>query len=218
MQIKGAIFDMDGTLVDSLGFWENIWARIGARYLGDPEYKGTPELTKRFRTTTVPQCAEIFHREYGYGESSREIARFLTDSFTALYRTKAVLKPGCLEFLEALKARGVKMCLASASNPEMVGASIEHCGIGRFFSEIFFCDSFGAGKDRPDVFLAAWKHLGTPMEETWVFEDSAVALATAQKAGFRTVGIFDRHTPDQAPVMASSTEYIAEGETLLRLL
>lgn len=218
MQIKGAIFDMDGTLVDSLGFWKDIWECIGEHYLGIPDYQGDSKLTQRFRTTTVPQCAEILHRECGYGKSTQETERFLTDSFAKLYRTKAALKPGCLEFLETLAARGVKMCVASASNPELVNISIERCGVGKYFSAIISCNSVGKGKDHPDVFFAAMKSLGTPIENTWVVEDSAVALATAQRAGFQTIGIFDCHTPDQASVIAASTEYIAEGETLMRLL
>ncbi len=218
MQIKGAIFDLDGTLVDSLGFWKDIWAHFGKKYLGREHYEGEPELTRRLRTTTVSQCAAILHEACGFGESAEAFERELTDCFAELYRTKAKLKPGAREFLETLAKRSVKMCVASASNRTLVDISIERCGIRNYFKEIISCDAVGKGKDHPDVFFAARECLGTPLEETWVFEDSALALETAQKAGFPTVGIFDANTPDQKRVADASTEYIAEGETFLSLL
>ena len=218
MRIKGAIFDMDGTLVDSLGFWKDIWAHFGEKYLGVPDYPGDPELTRVCRTTTVSGAARVLHDALGFGESAGAFEAELTEFFAHLYRTEAKLKPGAMELLRALADRGVKMCVASASNLKLVGISIERCGIGSFFPRVISCDEVGHGKDRPDVFLLARDRLGTPPDETWVFEDSAVALESARRAGFPTVGVFDVHTPDQARVAAASTVYLGEGKTFADLL
>lgn len=218
MKIKGAIFDMDGTLVDSLGFWKDCWTRFGAKYRGDPEYIPDAETARAVRTAPLAKTAAILHRACGFGENAKAFAEELEAFFVECYRTRLNAKEGVLPFLEALADRGVEMCLASASPMPMIAAGIEHCRMERFFGRIVSCDDVGSGKDQPDVFLAALDVLGTPKEETWVFEDSAVALETAQRAGFQTVGVFDRNTPGQDRVRAASTVYVGEGETFLELL
>ena len=211
MQIKGAIFDMDGTLVDSLGFWKDIWEHFGEKYLGVKDYAGDPDVSRRLRTMTVPEAAELIRERYGIRDSREAIEQDLTKFFANLYRTKAKLKPGARELLEKFRREGVKMCVASASNPTLINISIDHCGIRSCFPRVISCNEVGHGKDHPDVFLLARDYLGTPLAETWVFEDSAVALETAQKAGFPTVGVSDVHTPDQARVAAASTVYLGDS-------
>lgn len=211
MRIKGAIFDMDGTLVDSLGFWKDIWEHFGEKYLGVKNYAGDPDVSRRIRTTTVSEAAELVRERYGIRDPREAIERDLIDLFADLYRTKAKLKPGARELLEKLRREGVKMCVASASNLALVNLSLDHCGIRSCFSRVISCDEVGYGKDHPDVFFYARDYLGTPLAETWVFEDSAVALETAQKAGFPTVGVSDVHTPDQARVAAASTVYLGDS-------
>ena len=128
------------------------------------------------------------------------------------------MKTGVVQFLEHLKARGVKMCVASATAPDLLAILFRRYGLDRYFPRIFSCSEIGKGKEYPDVFDAAHDWLGTEKESTWVFEDSFVALRTARAAGYQTVGIYDPYNfcLDQMPEV--STEYIAKGETLARLI
>lgn len=218
MKLKGAIFDMDGTLIDSLGLWDILWADFGKRY-GD----GTPfvpdEVTDRYiRTVILPEAMRFLHERCRIGGSAEEVFRVADDCFINFYRTKVELKPGVREFLDSCAANGVKMCIASAGEPHLIQAVFEHCDLGKYFSGVVSCASVGKGKEAPDVFLAARERLGTPMDETWVFEDSVLALETAHKAGFHTVGIYDCHNHDPERVRALSTLYIAKGEGLDRLI
>ena len=95
---------------------------------------------------------------------------------------------------------------------------MEHCGIGAYFTDILSCAKIGKGKDQPDIYLAAMECLGTTKEETCVFEDSAVAIATAHKLGLKTVAIYDRYNYGQEEMRATADAYIADGETLMRLV
>ena len=110
------------------------------------------------------------------------------------------------------------MCIASATAPELIKFAAERCGLYNFVSKIISCADVGKGKEEPDVFYAALDYLGTEKSETCVFEDSALALTTAAKAGFLTVGIYDKHTFDHDILEATANVYIAEGETMKKLI
>ena len=218
MQIQGAIFDMDGTLIDSLGFWDDFFAFFEERYSFRVDTKANAEILRRFRTIPVNESAVILHNEFGIAESADILGKELLDLLEHLYRTRVECKPGIADFLQGLAARGVKMCIASATNPRLIRIALDHAGIRSYFSEILSCEDVGKGKSFPDVFLAALERLGTPKEATWVFEDSITALKTAQDAGFHTVGVFDCNNDRQDLVAAYSDEYIASGESICRLL
>lgn len=95
---------------------------------------------------------------------------------------------------------------------------MERCGIGGYFSGIISCADLGKGKEHPDAFLQAQAYLGETAEHTWVFEDSCVAVETAVKIGMPTVAIYDRFNYGQARMREIATHYIAEGETLEKLM
>ena len=88
----------------------------------------------------------------------------------------------------------------------------------QYFPKIISCAEVGKGKSHPDVFIAAEKYLGTTRDDTWVFEDSFVALQTAKNAGFQTVGVFDKHNFGSVGVADVSTIYIGEGESFHRII
>ncbi len=218
MKIKGAIFDMDGTLIDSLGFWNILWQACSERYCGGAPFVPDEEADRYIRTVILPEAMRFVHEHCGIGESAEELFRFADDAILNFYRTTVEVKPGVREFLDYCAANGVKMCIASAGEPHLIEAVFEHCDLGKYFSGVVSCASVGKGKESPDVFLAARELLGTKMDETWVFEDSVLSLDTLHKAGFHTVGIYDSHNHDPERVRALSEIYIAEGEGLDRLI
>ena len=110
------------------------------------------------------------------------------------------------------------MCIASATDKKLLTVALYSCGLDRYFDTILSCADIGKGKDQPDIFYAALEHLGTDKETTWVFEDSAVAVATADKTGFKTVGIYDKFNYGHSDLKKTATEYIDDGETLLKLI
>jgi beta-phosphoglucomutase-like phosphatase (HAD superfamily) len=94
---------------------------------------------------------------------------------------------------------------------------MKRCDLEKYFSAVFSCGSIGKGKDKPDIFLLARDFLGERTEDTWLFEDSLVAIQTATKIGMPTVGIYDSFNFGQEEIKKLATHYVAEGETLLKL-
>ena len=218
MDIKAAIFDMDGTLVDSLMLWDVLWSSFGERYLNDKNFRPNIEDDKKVRTLTLKDAMQLIHNNYNIGESGEELLLAANRIVKDFYANKVELKSGVREFLEHCRNNGVKMCIASATAPDLIEVAVEHCNIGKYFMKIFSCGTIGKGKEEPDVFLQAVEFLNTEIKETWVFEDSLVAIKTATKIGMPTVGIYDKYNYGQDKIKEMATKYISSTETLLKLM
>ena len=217
MNIKGAIFDLDGTLINSLFFWDRLWGMLGEKYLSDKSFRPGLEMEKAVRTVTFVDASKMLYEKFGFG-SAEEIYQLMYDFCVDVYRNEASFKPGAKEMLDHLKAKGVKMCIASASMPGLLREIFDRFDLDQYFPKIISCADVGKGKSHPDVFIAAEEYMGTTRDDTWVFEDSFVALRTAQSAGFKTVGVFDEHNFGAVGVEDVSTVYIREGDSFLRLI
>ena len=218
MNIKGAIFDMDGTLVDSLMLWDILWSEFGKRYFNDSTYRPAKDADKAVRTMHFKDATAFLHSKYGIGSSADELYKLSNEIFIDFYKNKVTVKPGVYELLDYLYDNGVKMCIASASEVSLIKLAIEHCKLDKYFDEIISCADIGKGKDVPDVFLMSLDHLKTSLEDTWVFEDSYVALTTAKNANFKTVGVFDKYGYNQDIMKENSTIYVGESEDMTKLI
>ena len=209
---------MDGTLVDSLMLWEVIWSSFGEKYLGDRSFVPSTEDDKKVRTLTLKDAMQLIHEHYQIGQSGAELLAQANSIMLDFYANRVELKAGVREFLDYLQSQGTKMCIASATAPDLLSVAMEHCDLCRYFPQIFSCGAIGKGKEHPDVFLMARDYLGAPTDETWLFEDSLVAIETATKIGMPTVAIYDRFNFGQDRMQEIANEYIAEGETLMKLV
>ncbi len=218
MSIKGAIFDMDGTLVDSLGVWEEIWSGLGARYKDDPAFHPDESIDKACRTMTLSEDMHLIHKEFGFGESADELFDFVMGLCVDYYKEKVELKAGVEEFLEYLKVLGVKMCLATASPIVFVDIALDKLDIRKYFDSILSCEEVGKNKAFPDVFLEGMRRIGCELSNTWVFEDSLTAIETATAAGFKTVGIYDRNNFGTERVAKIATEYVGADASFRELI
>lgn len=217
-EIKGAVFDMDGTLVDSLMLWNVLWDKFGKQYLNKTSFRPAAEDDKAVRTMTLRDAMNHIHTVYGIGDDGNELLATANAIIGDFYENEVCLKEGVAEFLEFCKQKRIPMCIASATAPKHIEAGLRHCGIDTYFSRIFSCAEVGKGKEFPDVFLLAADYLGTKPEETCVFEDSLVAITTARKSGMKTVGIYDQYNYGQDEIKAIANVYIAKGETLQKLI
>ncbi|MBE6688909.1 MAG: HAD family phosphatase [Ruminococcaceae bacterium] len=216
--IKGAIFDMDGTLVDSLMLWDILWEKFGIRFLNRKGFRPLEADDKFVRTKTLKDGMEHIHSVYNIGNSGEELFEIANQMMIDFYSNEVELKNGASELLEYFYDKGVKMCIASATDISLINMAVEHLKIGKYFNDILSCTQIGKGKEHPDIYLKALELLGTPMEETYVFEDSHVAVDTADKIGMKTVGIFDKYNYGQEEIRKISTVYIAQGETMKKLI
>ncbi len=202
--LKGAIFDLDGTILDSMFIWDTI----GEDYLRAIGQEPHEDLKKTFMTFTLEDAAEYYRKNYGVTLSVKEITAGVNTMIENIYKTKVMPKQGITEYIRFLKETNVKMCIATATDRHIAEETLERIGIRYFFSEIFTCTDIGSGKETPTIYRTALKHLGTKKEETYVFEDSLFALQTANSDGFPTVGVYDRHENRQDEMKRISNYYI----------
>ncbi len=185
--IKGAIFDLDGTILDSMF----IWNEIGYKFLEQKNIQAPPGADKEFIKMSLKQAAEYYIAHYDNTATIESIINDINKLVEGFYFNEVIKKDGVDEFLSHLQQKGVKMCIATATDKYLVKKAIERNGLLHYFSEIFTCNGVGAGKDTPKIYDVALEHLGTPKEDTFVFEDALYAIKTANKAGYNIVGIKD---------------------------
>ena len=204
--IKGAIFDFDGTLVDSMFIWDTF----GEDYLRTLGKEPKENLTKTFKTFTLEQAAEYYREHYGVALSVNKIVDDINEMVAEIYRTKVTLKDGVREFLEELRVQGAKMCVATVTDRPIVEDVLKKLGIRDFFTEIFTCAEVGHNKETPHIYRAALEVLGTSKEETVVFEDALHALMTAKNDGFPVAAVYDKHETRQIEMRAEADYYISD--------
>lgn len=213
MRIRGAIFDVDGTLLDSMFIWDTI----GETYLRSIGYQPKENLNETFKNMSLHQAARYYQTEYGVTRSIDEIMDGVNAMLERYYRFEVPLKPGVAELLERLRQNGVRLCIATATDRHLVEAALDRCGVLSCFGEIFTCNEVGHGKDEPDIFEEALRFLGTRREETLVFDDALYAVRTAKEAGFPVAAVYDSHERSQAEVRARSDLYLEDLTQLVEL-
>ncbi len=187
MDCKGIIFDMDGTLIDSMGYWHRIGS-ITLAYLGK-----TPREPDFDRRVYRADEAEIVRLYEGYGIHFSGRAEFVETYYAAMRSCyeKVQPLPGAVDFLEKMKAAGKKMCVATATRSDLSLPVLERLGLMRYFEFLLCCADVGARKDKPDIYLQSAGRMGLTVGETVVFEDALYCVRTAKNAGFRVVGVLD---------------------------
>lgn len=191
--IRGAIFDFDGTLFDSMF----IWKTAGDIYLRSLGKEPEKDLQKKLKTMSLLQSAAYMQRAYGLTASVEEIMDGVNRTVEDFYFNTVEPKADVIPFLERMKAQGIKMCIATATDRYQVEAALRRCGMDTFFSDIFTCSDVGHGKDEPVIFRKALEHIQTTKADTAVFEDAFHALQTAKNDGFITVAVYDSHEERQ---------------------
>lgn len=217
MEIYAAIFDVDGTLVDSLGFWDYLWKCLGERHLNGNQFIPDADIAMSMRTMSLDGGVRMLYARHRLGESEEALVNEIRLLYKGYYENEVRLKSGVREFIEFCHGRGIKMCIASGSTRDLIEMVLEREGLREYFSEIFTCPDLGTTKEEPYIYLKALEHLGEDIRYTWVFEDSLSAARSAKSQGFNTVGIFDRLNSTNELLKKYSDVYVDEGKTLLSL-
>ena len=198
--LKGAIFDFDGTLFDSMFIWDTA----GEVYLRSIGIEPRENLQKVLKPMSLLQSATYIRECYQIPLTVEEIMDGVNRTVEDFYFHTVQPKKGVVAFLEQMKKQGVRMCIATATDRYQVEAALKRCGMESFFSEIFTCTDVGHGKDEPIIFQKAMDYIGTTKANTVVFEDAYHAAKTAKADGFIVVTVFDSHETKQAELHSVS--------------
>lgn len=207
MNKKYCIFDMDGTIADSMGYWK----QLEREFLSEKGIKeDVDETLKEIQHMTIPAAMEFFIDRFGFTGTVESLTEEFNGLMAEHYRNDIDCKPGAKEYLDKLHSRGVKMCIASATSTPLVKIALNRMGISDYFEFTLSCVEVGSSKDKPDVFLEAARRLGSTPEDTAVFEDSLVATVSAKSAGFYTVGIYDKYSVHNWPAICELADELIE--------
>ncbi len=211
MEIKGAIFDMDGTIVDSMGMWYSLYAE----YLKEASIPLTDELEKFLESASIPMAAARF-AESVIPRSADVICNELFSRVSDYYLNHATTKANAEKLIRTFYENGVKMCVATATESDMAKNALERLDLLKYFDGIFSCKDIKIEKNKPDIYLFALSNLGTKMSETVVFEDAHYAVKTAKNAGFYVVAIEDETVVKKEQVKALADKYIKDYDELIK--
>ena len=211
MRLQSAIFDMDGTLLDSMFMWKSL----GPYLLGHFGIQADPALQEKLKPMTLRQGAAYCREAYHLEPSLEELIALLEKRVDTFYRSEVQAKPGVVRFLSLLKMEGVWMYVATATDRPLAEAALRHAGIDGYFRGIITSGEVGIGKESPEIFERAMRRLQSNKKDLVIFEDSLHAIRTAKNAGFRVVGVYDDASADeQEEIRQLSDTYIRSFEEM----
>jgi len=185
--IKAVIFDLDGTVVDSMWMWEAIDIEYLARF-GIPL---PPDLQKKISGMSFRDTAVYFKETFGIPDSLEKIKSDWNEMAMDKYCNEVPLKPGVLEFLKKLKVRGIKTGIATSNSKELAFAVLKVLGLEPYFDEVHMSCEVRTGKPAPDIYLLVADRLDVAPEECLVFEDISEGIQAGKAAGMKVCGVED---------------------------
>lgn len=209
--IKAAIFDLDGTLVDSM--W--IWEKIDINYLKKRNIELPEDLRQCIEHLSFLETAKYFKDRFNLPENVEVIAAEWNHMALEEYSNTVKLKKGAKEFLTLLKTKGLKIALATSNSAPLLEAALKANGIFELFDIICRTDEVNRGKNFPDVYLLASERLGVSPDNCIVFEDLVPAVMGAKSAGMKVVAVHDLYSECQREKLEELADhYILNYEDL----
>ena len=202
--IKCAIFDLDGTLLDSLGTWEEV----DLKFLSDRGVVPDRDYVKAIAHLDFRRTAEYTIQKFNFSDTPDELMDEWRRLSVKAYEDDVLLKPFARQYLEYLKGRGVKLGISTSLMENLLVPCLKRNGVYHLFDAVTVAGGEIRGKEFPDVYLVTCNKLGCLPEQCAVFEDIAVGAKTARDAGFFSIGVRDEHCLDEELLKKSCDFYI----------
>lgn len=204
MNFSAAIFDLDGTLVDS----NSVWEKIDRIILQKNGIRCTDDFVHKLVSMTYEDAADEMHK-IGVKETTEEIIDECNELAVKEYRYNIFVKDGVCEYLIYLKKNGIKIALATASPKSLYEPVLRNNHIYNFFDAFCTTEDVGKSKDYPDIYLYAASKLGANPMECVVFEDVLKGIVSAKNAGMKTIGVYDKYsTEDIITIRLTADKFI----------
>lgn len=187
-KIRGMIFDLDGTLIDSM----SVWHKVDVEFLRENGITEPPsDISDIVKKMTIDRSSQYFIDRFGLPHTKEYVVKRIEELVRIEYEENITLKPYVRELLDFLDERGYPYGVATATYKSLACAVLKRCGIFDRFRFVLTDTEYPNGKRFPDIFLGGAKLLGTAPDETLVAEDSLHCIETAAGAGFITAGVYD---------------------------
>lgn len=210
--IKAAIFDLDGTLIDSMG----IWAQIDKEYLSFFGHTVPDNLQEEITHLTFTETATYFKEKFNIEDEIDDIISTWNAMALNHYSNDIKLKDNVIPFLNKLKNKGVKISLATSNSIPLLEATLKNNGIYHYFDAISTTEEVKKSKNNPDIYLLSAKKLNVDPKDCLVFEDIIQAVKGAKLAGMKVCAVYDKSSEHQKDELISiADKYILNFEELL---
>lgn len=195
--MKGVIFDLDGTLIDSMYLWEKADYALLKKYdcVPDKQYLAV------IPTLTFEQGIKYIISKYQLNRTQEQIKKELWDLAYEQYAYHVQLKEGAAKILERFKKRNFKIAMATSSIRQMCEVVLKRYELYDYFETIVFAEEFGQSKIEPGIYLETAKKIGLAAQECYIFEDVPFAAQSAKKSGAKVIGIYDAYSAKEEQKM-----------------
>lgn len=209
---KAVIFDLDGTLVDSM--W--IWKSVDIDFFGERGVELPDDLQGALDGMSFRETAAYMKNRFGFVETVDELMVIWNEMAHKKYQYEAPLKEGVLEFLKALKEKDIKVGIASSNSEFLVRTVLESHGVLEYFDSIHTANEVEKGKPAPDIYLLVAKDLQVKPEHCLIFEDIVHGIMAGKNAGMKTCAIYDHYSKeDDEKKQELADYYITDYKELL---
>ena len=201
--IEGAVFDLDGTLLDSS--W--VWEKVDEKFLGDRGFQVPDDYVDEISPLGAERVAVYTIERFGLNEDKDDIVREWIEMAKKEYATEVVCKPYAKEFLEELQKLNIKMAVATSSDRELFMKTLEREGILKYFQKIVTVDEVERGKGYPDIYEEVARRIKVNPHKCLVFEDILAGVTGASLGEFNVVAVFDEKSKHNWEKIKSISKY-----------